>query len=170
MKILPSNYCLPKMHKNPVGFRFIIGSPKCSLKPLTKDITAIFKMFYNIGERYHLKGRLWSGIKTFWVIQNNRPVINSINKIDKRNSAKSLATFDFSTLYTKIPHNKLLDVLNEIVDFVLKVELEKGSLCIIQMYTGQKITQQWQELCTQKLLLNLPLNIYWRIASFKLVT
>ena len=28
-----------------------------------------------------------------------------------------MSTFDFSTLYTKIPHEKLLDVMNEIVDF-----------------------------------------------------
>ena len=28
-----------------------------------------------------------------------------------------MATFDFSTLYTKIPHEKLLEVMNELVDF-----------------------------------------------------
>ena len=108
------------MHKNPVGFRFIIASPKCTLKPLTKDITALFKLFYSKVERYHLKGKVWSGIKKFWVILNNRPVINTIAKINKRNSAKSLSTFDFSTLYTKIPHNKLLEVLNNIIDFCFK--------------------------------------------------
>ena len=30
---------------------------------------------------------------------------------------RSMATFDFSTLYTKIPHEKLLEVMNELVDF-----------------------------------------------------
>ena len=120
MEILPSIYWLPKIHKTPVGFRFIIASPKCSLKPLAKDITALFKLFYKKVERYHCKGRVWSGIKKFWVIQNNKPVTTSIEKLNKRNSAKSLSTFDFSTLYTKIPHGKLLDVLNEVIDFCFK--------------------------------------------------
>ena len=31
-----------------------------------------------------------------------------------------MATLDFSTLYTKIPHNKLLYILNEITDFAFK--------------------------------------------------
>ena len=71
-------------------------------------------------ERYHTKGKVWSGIKTFWTIQNNYPVISSINKLNKRKAAKSMSTFDFSTLYTKIPHDKLLYVLNEITDFAFK--------------------------------------------------
>ena len=39
----------------------------------------------------------------------------------KRKTAKSMSTFDFSTLYTKIPHGKLLHVLNEITDCAFKV-------------------------------------------------
>ena len=31
-----------------------------------------------------------------------------------------MSTFDFSTLYIKIPHDKLLHVLNEITDFAFK--------------------------------------------------
>ena len=31
-----------------------------------------------------------------------------------------MSTFDFSTLYTKIPHHKLLHVSNEITDFTFK--------------------------------------------------
>ena len=71
-------------------------------------------------ERYHTKGKVWSGIKTFWTIQNSYPVISTINKLNKRKAAKIMSTFDFSTLYTKIPHDKLLFVLNEITDFAFK--------------------------------------------------
>ena len=38
----------------------------------------------------------------------------------QKKNAKQISTFDFSTLYTKIPHNKLLDILYEVVDFVFK--------------------------------------------------
>ena len=42
---LPHIYCIPKLHKNPIKFRFIIAAPKCSVKPLSKAITKIFKLF-----------------------------------------------------------------------------------------------------------------------------
>ncbi len=45
MKCLPSMYWIPKMHKDPIGARFIIASPVYSLKSLAKDITKMFKMF-----------------------------------------------------------------------------------------------------------------------------
>ena len=35
-------------------------------------------------------------------------------------NAKQISTFDISRLYTKIPHDKLLDVLNKVLDFVFK--------------------------------------------------
>ena len=116
-KLLPHIYWLPKLHKNPVKFRFIIAAPNCSVKPLSKAITKIFKLFYKQIETYNDKSLHYSSIKTFWVIQNNENVIKSIEKLNSRNSAKSIKTYDFSTLYTKIPHQKLLDVLSELVDF-----------------------------------------------------
>ena len=114
---LPHIYWLPKMHKNPIKFRFIIAAPKCSVKPLSKSITSIFKLFYKQIEAYNKKCFFYSGIKMFWVIQNNEPVIKSINRINSRSKANCISTFDFSTLYTKIPHDKLLFVLNDLIDF-----------------------------------------------------
>ena len=114
---LPHIYWLPKLHKNPIKFRFIIAAPNCSIKPLSQTITKIFKLFYRQIEKYNSKSYFYSFIKTFWVIQNNEDVITSIRRLNKRNSIRSISTFDFSTLYTKIPHDKLLQVLYELVDF-----------------------------------------------------
>ena len=66
------------------------------------------------------KKKHFSGTKTFWVIQNNSLPLEYINKINKRKNAKQISTFDFSTLYTKIPYNKLLVILYKVVDFVFK--------------------------------------------------
>ena len=71
------------MQKNPISFCFIIVSPVYSIKPLSKDITSILKLFYEKVEIYHTKEKVWSGIKTFWTIQNSYPVISSINKLNK---------------------------------------------------------------------------------------
>ena len=97
-----------------------MASPQFSIKPLSKIITSIFKLFYEKVERCHIKRKVWSGFKTFWTIQNSSPVMSSINKQNKCKAAKSMSTFDFSTLYTKIPHGKLLFVLNEITEFGTK--------------------------------------------------
>ena len=60
------------------------------------------------------------GNHNFLDYQNSYPVISSINKLNKLKAAKSVSAFEFSTLYTKILHNKLLYVLNEITDFTFK--------------------------------------------------
>ena len=117
---LPTIYWLPKMHKNPSGARFIIAGKKCINKKLTQYITSVFKLCFNQFESYHKKMHYHTWTKTFWVIQNNNSPLESIQKINKRNNAKQISTFDFSTLYTKIPHDELLEVLYNIVDFVFK--------------------------------------------------
>ena len=52
---LPNIYWLPKLHKNPLKFRFIIAAPECSVKPLSKAITSVFRLFYNQIENYNMK-------------------------------------------------------------------------------------------------------------------
>ena len=54
-KLLPHIYCLPKLHKNPTKFRFIIAAASCSIKALAKDITAILKLFQLQLETYNKK-------------------------------------------------------------------------------------------------------------------
>ena len=66
------------------------------------------------------KKHYFCGAKTFWVIQNNSLPLECIKKINKKKNAKQISTFDSSTLYTKIPRDKLLDILYKVVDFVFK--------------------------------------------------
>ena len=90
------------------------------LLPLARKLTSIFKVFQRQINNFHLKGRFFSGVKSFWVIQDKQPVLKSINNINKRRCAKSISTFDFSTLYTNLPHDKLKYVLHHITDFCWK--------------------------------------------------
>ena len=59
----------------------------------------------------------FTGVNTLWVVQNNKPVIDGMNGLNKRKKAISVSNFDFSTLYTKLPHSKLLMVLNGLIHF-----------------------------------------------------
>ena len=119
-KSLPIMYMSPKMHKSPIGFRFIVASKVCSTKPLTEVVSRVFKMLFNHVESFHCKSKFYSPFNKFWVVQNSFPVINHLNKINAKRKAKSISTFDFSTLYTSIPHNLLIDVLCNIIDFVFQ--------------------------------------------------
>ena len=72
------------------------------------------KLFYHKIEKYYSKNRIRSGVKRFWVIQNNKSVMGSISDLNSRKKAKQLSNFDFSTLYTKIHHDRLLAILNSV--------------------------------------------------------
>ena len=74
-------------------------------------------MLFRQIQTYNDKCRFFTGVNTFWVVQNNKPVIDGMNGLNKRKKAISVSNFDFSTLYTKLPHNKLLMVLNGLIHF-----------------------------------------------------
>ena len=104
------------MHKIPSGPRFIIAGKKCINKQ--QHVTSAFQTV--TAKQMHItKKQYCSGPKTFWVIQNSLS-LECINKINKRKNAEQVSTFYFSTLYTKIPHDKRFDILYKVVDFVFK--------------------------------------------------
>ena len=91
---------MPKMHKNAIKARFIIAAPKSSIKLLVKTITSSFRLFLRQIQTYNEKCRFFAGVKTFWVVQNNKPVIDAMNGLNKQKKETSVLTFDFYTLYT----------------------------------------------------------------------
>ena len=71
------------MHKNPTKARFIIATLKCSVKPLLEVVTASLKLIYNQIGHCDFKTQYYSGVKIFWLVQNNQTVVDAINKIIK---------------------------------------------------------------------------------------
>ena len=53
-------------------------------------------------------------------MNNSKPVIDKLNAINTRKRARLISTYDFSTLYTKIPHHDLIKELNKIIDFAFE--------------------------------------------------
>ena len=64
MSTLPDIYWIPKLHKNPVKFRFIIASKHCTTKTLSKNISSMFSLFQKQVDTYHKK------IQFFLVLNN----------------------------------------------------------------------------------------------------
>ena len=78
----------------------------------------MFKVIFHHKRRYYRKAGFFSGLKYFWCIDNHQDVIDALSRLSDKANAKSICTFDFSTLYTKIPHDKLIDVLSKTVDSI----------------------------------------------------
>ena len=110
---LPTMYWLPKLHKRPYKARFIANSSSCTTTELSKLLTScltaikakVIKYCETVYER--------SGKNMFWPIKNSGEVLSKLKDIGYQ--ATSLSTYDFSTLYTTLPHNlikeKLLDLI-----------------------------------------------------------
>ena len=62
---LPNMYWMPKMHKNPIKARFIIASPKSSIKPFARTITSIFRLFFRQIQAYNDKCRFFTVLTLF---------------------------------------------------------------------------------------------------------
>ena len=58
-------------------------------------------------------------------MQNSFPIIEKLDKINAKRNAKNISTFDFSTLYTTLPHNLLIEVLNDLIGFVFKSKIKE---------------------------------------------
>ena len=103
------------MHKNPTAARFIIASSIASLSVISHVFKLIFQQIQNFMIKAH-----YSRYKKFWVVQNSSPVLDKLHKIKLKSNARCISTFDFTTLYTKIEHYNLLEVLNDIIDLAFK--------------------------------------------------
>ena len=111
---LPTLYWLPKLHKRPYKARFIANSSSCTTTVLSKLLTSCLTAVEKHWIRYYdtVYGR--DGINYFWSIKNSNDVLNKFKSINFQ--ASKLSTYDFSTLYTTLPHHlikdKLIDLIN----------------------------------------------------------
>ena len=111
---LPSLYWIPKLHKCPFKQRYIAGSAKCSTKPLSKLLTCILSAVKTRLQNYCDTSYSRGGVNQMWILKNSKDLLEYIQS-RSLSSCNSIKTFDFSTLYTTIPHSKLKDKLRELV-------------------------------------------------------
>ena len=73
-------------------------------------MTKCLKLTQNQHARYCKAIENHSGFNRFWIIDNSAPVLELIAKCNSK-SVDNISTFDFSTLYTSIPHSKLKEAI-----------------------------------------------------------
>ena len=99
----PTMYWLPKLHKRPYKARFIANSSSYTATKLSKLLTSCLTAVKNHVIRYCEKVYERSGKNLFWSIKNSGEILIKLKSRGFR--ATSLSTYDFSTLYTTLPHN-----------------------------------------------------------------
>ena len=117
---LPTMYWLPKLHKTPYKARFIANSSSCTTTEISKLLTSCLTAVKNHVIRYCEKVYERSGKNLFWSIKNSGEVLNKLKSRGFR--ATSLSTYDFSTLYTTLPHNLIKEKLFNLIEWTFKRE------------------------------------------------
>ncbi len=128
-KTLPSLYATVKMHKNPVKFRCITAGNKSSLQQLSKALGICLKYALNVVKSDSRYNNNFYRRNDYYIIDSNNDVVDFINNCNVLGGRKSVNTYDFSTLYTSIPHQQLKDNLKKFVDMVFNIKDKSYIIC-----------------------------------------
>ena len=107
----PTLYWLPKCHKRPYKAWFIANSSSCITTELSKLLTSCLTAIRKHVIKYCNKVYERSGNNLFWSIKNLNEVLIKLKS--RSFHASSLSMYDFSMLYTTLPHNLIKEKLND---------------------------------------------------------
>ena len=99
---------------------FIANSSSCTTTELSKLLSSCLTAVKNHVIRYCEKVYERSGKNLFWSIKNSGEVLNKLKSRGFR--ATSLSTYDFSTLYTTLPHHLIKEKLINLIEWTFKRE------------------------------------------------
>ena len=117
---VPTLYWLPKLHKKPYKARFIANSSSCTTTELSKLLTSCLTAVKKHVIKYCEKVYERSGKNLFWSIKNSGEILDKLKARDF--NATSLSTYDFSSLYTTLPHNLIKDKLIDLIESTFQRE------------------------------------------------
>ena len=132
---------------------------------MTKDLSCLLtKVLCTIKDglvRYCNTKTSRNGVNNMWILKNSTSLLSSLDQFDVH-TATSVQTFDFSTLYTSIPHDLLKSRISNLVHNAFRKK--DGSI----RYTHIKVTRA-QEYFTHDINIRSPLS-YWDYTNNDLKT
>ena len=148
---LATLYWTAKMHKNPNAERFIASSSKCVTKVLSQFLSKCLKTvqtelkFLCLRKKRESKSS-WS---KYWIVNSSDEVVGKIKELNMKGEASSVGSFDFSTLYTKLEHERLKAKLkwaietafeSRHIDDLFAVNGEEVlAACLLELYQSTKV-------------------------------
>ena len=106
-------YWLPKLHKTPYLANFIASSSSCTTPHLSKLLTSCLSKIKDHVQYYCEKVYDNSGINMFWSIKNSNDILSKLRINNFQISF--ISTYDFSTLYTTLPHDQIKLKLSQLI-------------------------------------------------------
>ena len=117
---LPYMYPIPKFHKPELKHRFVVSYADCCVKPIAQKLTLGLKAVQYQIQRYCRMMYILTGINRYWIISNNTPILNFVDKINDKGSARNIETYDFTTLYTNLALADMKSSLKEVIKLAFK--------------------------------------------------
>ena len=114
---------------------FIAGSGKCITKDLSCLLTKLLSAIKDGLVRYSNNKTSCNGVNNMWILKNSTSLLSSLDQLDIH-TVTSVQTFDFSTLYTSIPHNLLKSRISNLVHNAFRKKDES-----VTRYTHIKVTR-----------------------------
>ena len=111
---LPALYWLPKLHKRPYKSRFIANYSACTTTELSILLTSCLTAIKNYVIKYCTTVYERNGKNLFWSMNNSGELLNKLKS--RGFLASVLSTYDFSTLYNTLPHNRIQEKLIELIE------------------------------------------------------
>ena len=129
---IPYIYCTVKMHKNPYKFRFISGASRSSLKQLSKELSLVLKSIKESFKNYCNCIANRSGFNIYWSIDNSFQCLQKLFQT----SPESVHSYDFSTLYTKLPLQKIYSDLEKLVIKMFSNKVHSENYVAVNVYNN----------------------------------
>ena len=85
------------------------------IKPLSQILTRILTAVKEGLQKYCNTVYARSGVNQMWILKQSRKLLENL-KAQSLHSVNSIKSFDFSSLYTTIPHDKLKYKFKEIIN------------------------------------------------------
>ena len=111
---LPTLYWLPKLHKRSYKSRFMANFSACTTTELSILLTSCLTAIKNHVIKYCTTIYDRNGKKLFWSIKNSGEILDKLKS--RGFQASGLSTYDFSTLYTTLPHNLIKGKVTELIE------------------------------------------------------
>ena len=113
------------MHKLPSKQRYITASNLCTTKTLSSDITYCLKKVQQTLTHYcDSLSNNPNDVNRMWIIDNSIHVKKFIKR-SNRNKVRNVRTYDFSTLYTSLPHAKLKERIAKVISMAFDDDQRK---------------------------------------------
>ena len=150
---LPFLYWSSKMHKMPPNFRYITSGRDTVLSSLSEKIGLCLQTLLKCDKANSKFLHKYHDYNDFFVVDNRDPIIDYMNYANGCNNRnKSVKTYDFTSLYTKIPHRKLKRNLKTFIEKVFNakkksyINISKNRAYFATKFSNQVISLKCEEL------------------------